>query len=833
MVTQYLHENWKMRIVGEEGFRAAQVPGSVVADLVREGVLPEPYYRDNEMQVQDCMKQDFEYCCFFDVSKEMLASDELLLQFEGIDTVADITLNQKKLASVKNMHRTFVFPVSGLCREKDNQLVIYFHSPTKYIAAAYQNDPVDGCEECMQGFVHLRKAHYMFGWDWGPRIADAGIWRPIKLLGVNGARISQVRIHQEHEKTETGTKVVLFVRTDLVFAGKTEEIHAAKAKGFAVRTTLYAPDGAELAQRMVPGGKQAAGDASFVVEHAQLWWPNGSGEQPLYTVKTELLSDNQTILDTVTKRIGLRTMTMNTKADRYGNRFAHMVNGVELFAMGADYIPEDVILSGMNPERTYALLKQCRDANFNCIRVWGGGFYPGDDFYDACDELGLMVWQDFMFACGHYRLTEEFQENIRAELVDNIRRLRHHASLGLFCGNNEMELFTKSRNWNGTDELAADYLNMYETLFPELMQQEAPDVFYWPASPSSGGGFDEPNDENRGDVHYWEVWHGNRPFTEYRTFFFRYLSEFGFQSFPSERTIETFTEPQERNIFSYVMEKHQRNAAANGKILGYLAQMYLYPTSFPRLIYASQLLQAEAIRYGVEHFRRNRGRCMGTVYWQLNDCWPVASWASIDYYGRFKALHYFAKRFFAPLLLSAEECGLLGQCPNVNEEKQVYEKSVRFGVTNDSQTAREVEAVWEIRDTSGKILEENREKRTVLVHTAVSLEKRMLPELSVYTQYVSYRLKVSETGETVSEGTVLFCPPKHFQFQNPKLSVRVEGDWLVVSADCFAKSVHIKNADDDLLLSDNFFDMNGGEKRVRVLSGRLDGIEAESVYDIR
>lgn len=826
MRIQKLHENWSMRIVGREENYPATVPGSVVTDLVQAGVLEAPYYRDNEMKALAMCGNNFEYRTLFDVSEEMLASDELLLCFEGIDTVADIVLNGTKLASVNNMHRTYTFSVKGICQDKGNELVVLFHSPTKYIADAYDRDPVDGCEECMQGFVHLRKAHYMFGWDWGPRIPDAGLWREVKLLGVQKARIAQVMIHQEHEKKENGTRVELEVGATVIHAGSEDEVAYTELSGLKLRTTLTGTDGETLPQS-VPMGEKIG------VFPAKLWWPNENGDQPLYTVTVELVDEENVVLDTMTKRIGLRTMTMNTAADEYGKRFAHMVNGVEIFAMGADYIPEDNILSRMNRERTYELLRQCKAAHFNCIRVWGGGFYPGDDFYDACDELGLMVWQDFMFACGHYRLTDEFAQNIRAEVTDNLRRLRHHASLGLICGNNEMELFTKSRTWNGTDELAEDYLKMYEAMFPEIMKQEAPDVFYWPASPSSGGGFDEPNDENRGDVHYWEVWHGNRPFTEYRTFYFRYLSEFGFQSFPSVKTIEAFTEPEDRNIFSYVMEKHQRNAAANGKILGYLAQTYRYPTDFGRLVYASQLLQAEAIKYGVEHFRRNRGRCMGTVYWQLNDCWPVASWASIDYYGRWKALHYFAKRFYAPVLVSAEERGLLGATTSVNDEKMKYEKSIRFGITNDSPQDRVVLLGWELRDASGRILFSAEKEISVAARSVETTVKEKLPHLDVYRQYAAFRIRDKETGEVFSEGTVLFCPPKHFAWENPELTVTVEGDEIVVRATKYAKSVHIQNANDDLLLSDNFFDLNGGEKRVKILSGKTEGLEVESVYDIR
>lgn len=302
----------------------------------------------------------------------------------------------------------------------------------------------------------------------------------------------------------------------------------------------------------------------------------------------------------------------------------------------------------MTPERTYSLLKQAKDANFNCIRVWGGGNYPYDSFWDACDELGLVVWEDFMFACAVYDLTEEFEETITAEFIDNIKRIRHHASLGLWCGNNEMEMFVAQGNWVSRPKEKSDYVKMYEYIIPKVLKEYDPNTFYWPASPSSGGAFDDPNDENRGDVHYWDVWHGNKPITEYRKFYFRYVSEFGFQSFPSLKTVETFTEPEDRNIFSYVMEKHQRNKTANGKIMNYMEQTFLYPNDFDTTLYASQLLQAEAIRYGVEHFRRNRGRCMGTVIWQLNDCWPVASWSSIDYCGRMEGAALLCEAFLRP-----------------------------------------------------------------------------------------------------------------------------------------------------------------------------------------
>ena len=447
-----------------------------------------------------------------------------------------------------------------------------------------------------------------------------------------------------------------------------------------------------------------------------------------------------------------------------------------------------------------------------------------------CDELGLVVWQDFMFACAVYNLTEDFAHNIRAEVIDNVKRLRHHASLGLWCGNNEMEMFVDQGEWVRTIKQKADYIRMYEYLIPEVLRKLDPDTFYWPASPSSGGGFDEPNDPARGDVHYWSVWHGQLPFSEYRKHQFRYLSEFGFESLPCLSTVKTFAQPEDWNLFSNVMERHQRCARGSMLILSYLQQMFLYPTRFETALYASQLLQGEAIRYGVEHFRRIRGVCMGAVYWQLNDCWPVASWASIDYTGRWKALHYYAKRFFAPVLLSCCEEGMLSQEPNINAEPYDMEKSIRLSVANETRQDRAFVVKWALRDKRGAIQREETISLTVPALSSVWLDKVGLPDVDIYEDYVSYDL--FENGQRLSGGTVIFSLPKYFHYADPQLSCRVEGDEIVVTAQAYAKSVEVQNENEDLLLSDNYFDMNAGETRVKVLSGSTENLRLRSVYDI-
>lgn len=822
MVTQKLHENWRMRQLGQGDWLPAVVPGTVYGDLLANGRIEDPYYRDNENRVLPLMDFDYEYETEFDVKPELLKRTDVVLRLEGVDTIADIELNGHKLAHVYNMHRTWEFSVKDLLQETGNTMRVVFHSPTKYIKEEYEKRRADGSDDSMRGFPAIRKAHCMFGWDWGIRLPDAGLWRAVTLFGMEENGIESVLIRQEHEDDSVTLHLEIALRKpgNLSPAGdlaETEELG-----GLRYRVTVTDPNGRSTEYSGSPG--------KIKVENPELWWPHGYGAQKLYRIRVELMN-GESVIDIWERRIGLRTMTMAVEKDEWGESFAHSVNGVKIFAMGADYIPEDSLLGRMNTERTRQLLKDCVDANFNCIRVWGGGHYPSDEFYDLCDEMGLVVWQDFMFACAVYNLTKEFEENIQREIIDNIKRLRHHASLGLWCGNNEMEMFTAQGQWVSSPVQKSDYVKMYEYIFPRLVKQYSPDTFYWPASPSSGGAFDDPNGENRGDAHYWGVWHGNEPFTNYRLHFYRYLSEFGFQSFPAVKTIETFTTADDRNIFSYVMEKHQRNNAANGKIMNYLSATFLYPNSFDLLVYASQLLQMEAIRYGVEHFRRNRGRCMGTIYWQLNDCWPVASWASIDYYGRLKALHYAAKRFFAPIMVSCMEEGLLSQDSNVNAEPYEVRKSIQLNVSNETRDGVEVLVRWALRNAKADIIKQEEHSVTVPALSSVWLPKTELSQAGLYEDYVSYEAVLGD--EVISGGTVLFAPPKHYHFLDPELTWHVEGSEIVVRAETFAKSVEINNGAEDLRLSDNYFDMNAGEKRVRILAGKPEGIRVRSVFDIR
>lgn len=820
MEKQILNGNWNLKIKGkdsglipEKGI-PVQIPGSVYSALLAGSYIPDPYYRDNELQVLPLMDNDFTFSDTFMAEKKAGEYDSVLLRFEGIDTLADIFLNDIFLGSTCNMHRTYEFDVAESLREGENTLRVELHSPTRYIKEENEKVYTGGSWDAMEGFPHLRKAHCMFGWDWGPRLPDAGIFREVSLLYIAKSRFDSVYITQEHEE---GRVTLDF---DVALELFTEEDNTR------IEVIVTDPEG----RTYVPAEGADPGDYHIVITDPKLWWPRGYGEQPLYQVKLTLFSGDGTVLDTYERRIGLRTLTVNTDKDEWGECFAHEVNGVKIFAMGADYIPEDNLFSRINKERTRKLLSDAAAVNHNSIRVWGGGYYPDDYFFDICDELGLLVWQDFMFACASYELDDDFERNITAEIRDNVRRLRHHACLALWCGNNEMETQTLDKAWKPSIKQKYDYIKIFEYIIPHILQEEDPVTFYWPSSPSSGGNYDDPWDENRGDTHYWAVWHGNKPFTDYRNYHFRYLSEFGFQSFPCMQTVETFTEPQDRNIFSRVMEMHQRNTSANGKIMNYLSATYLYPKDFDQLLYASQLLQADAIRYGVEHFRRNRGRCMGAVVWQLNDIWPVASWASIDYYGRWKALHYAEKRMFAPVMISCEETGELSERPFCVSEPHPILVKARLHVANE--TMQEVKGIvkWKVCLPDSSVLLEGGQELTVPALDGVWLDQIDLEDFEERKIHISYAFIVN--GEVVSENSCLFTAPKHYFFEDPRLSVRAEGNKVTVRAEKYAKNVMIGNADGSLKLSDNFFDMEAGEKTVEVLEGNTDTLSVRSVYNI-
>lgn len=789
-----LNGTWNWCDMESKEWHKGSVPGTVLTDMMDGGLIEDPYWRTNEYETRELSRSDYRYEREFEVPESFFREEEQCLVFEGLDTIADIYLNDELFLAVNDMHRTWRIDVKGKLKAV-NRLAVTFHSPTAFIEKAdREGDIFYASTGCMKGNGALRKAHYMFGWDWGPQLPDAGIFRNVYLSGFSIARLDDVRIRQEHG----AGGVKLSVESSVT---KLSESDTAGSGMLACKIT--APDGTVLTVE-----KEVCINETIeaLIEAPQLWWPNGYGAQPLYTVRVELrMSDS--VLDVWERTIGLRTVTVCTDADEWGNQFAFVVNGQKIFAMGANYIPEDNLLGHLSEERSERLIRDCARANFNCIRIWGGGYYPEDYVYDACDRYGILVWQDLMFACNVYDLNDEFEANILAETADNVKRIRHHACLGLWCGNNEMEWGW--RDWGRLEghrpKYKADYTKIFEMLLPRLVKQVDDQTYYWLSSPSSGGSFDDPNDFNRGDNHYWEVWHSNKPFTEYRDFYFRFCSEFGFQSFPGKKTLDSFSLPEDQNIFSEVMESHQKNGLANTKIFSYISGYYKYPKDMESIAYISQILQLKAIQYGVEHWRRNWGRCMGSIYWQLNDCWPVASWASIDYYGRWKALHYGAKRFYARFMATA--------C-----EKEELSTEIDYYIHNESFEERKAVLRVRLIDRDFHTLYE-----TETEITAAAFEvKNVLPmdfapflaEAGMKKRAVA-EYSLIEDGCIVSRGTTLFVKPKYFDFKTPeyRISVAEKADVFCIhaEADTYVSYAELSLDEYDVVLEDNFFDITSEE----------------------
>lgn len=805
-----LNGAWRMKGLGDKLWLEANVPGSVVDDLVRAEKLEDPYFRLNEVQAREACRRDYEYQREFDASAELLGHDRVYLCCDGLDTLAGITLNGFEVAEPCNMHRRYMFDVKSLLQQGENTIHITLRSPVTFIEERQRENPLWRVGEAMRGFPHIRKAHCMFGWDFAPAIPDMGIWRDIYLVGYSEARIADIAITQHH----TARRVALTVRVDT-------ERWTKEMLDVEVRVTP--PGGGEP----VTKAEFAATDQTpvvFYIKSPQLWWPNGMGEQPLYRVDI-YLKRREEVLDHRSLRVGLRTLQVRQEEDADGRSFAFTVNGVPFFARGANYVPEDGVLPRCTKARTRQLLADCAAAHFNCIRVWGGGHYPADHFYDTCDEQGLIVWQDMMFACAVYDMNPEFTENIRAEALDNIRRIRHHACLGLWCGNNEIELAWEKWDFPKTPKLRTDYVKQFEVLLAETARTEDPDRAYWPSTPSSGGGFDVPDDANRGDVHDWDVWHGWKPSESYRERLCRFVSEFGMQSLPDLKTIEGFTGADDHNLLSEVVEGHQKSPGGCGRMLYYLAESFLYPRDLASLVYTSQIAQAEAVRTGVEHWRRNRGRCMGALYWQLNDCWPAVSWSGIDYHGRWKALHYAAKRFFAPVLLSAEDVNpyLRGEDSLLPPDGKQKKIEVRLHLCNESPRDSKGTVEWRLRQNTGKIVRRGSVKVQAPPFSAAMADtlvfgKELGESQDRKTHWLEY---VYRSGAEQSAGMLLFVKPKHFMLLDPKITVGIaeetkEGYVLSVRASNAAFFVKLELDDLDGVFEDNYFFLTGEEER-RVL----------------
>jgi len=791
LLTQSLTHSWSFRQLDSDEWLPAQVPGGVHTDLLRLGKISDPFFADEEKRVQWVAERDWEYQSEFRVDPALSKEERLFLVCDGLDTLAEVYLNDHLLGKTDNMFRQWRWEVSEALREGENTLRIIFRAPLTYIRQQQAASPLPGGGD-IPGGPHLRKAPCQWGWDWGPKLPPIGIWKEMRLEGYRQARLEEVHVRQR-----VGEKALVAVRAG-VQAWEEAEVELA--------CTLRAPDGAVYRARQALQrcpGQPLAVEARIEVPEPQLWWPNGYGDQPLYRLEVRL-EQGGALLDSRQYQVGLRTVTLRREPDQWGESFYFMVNGVPVFAKGADWIPADSFPTRLTQGHLEKLISAAAEAHMNMLRVWGGGFYESEDFYDLCDRYGILVWQDFVFACGIYPAEDDFAANVRQEAVENIRRLRHRASLALWCGNNEMEQGWVDWGWNHPEEarnqsLKAGYDRIFHHLLPDLVKQEDPDRAYWPSSASSGIPFAQPNGDQRGDMHYWDVWHGRKPFTAYRTQYPRFMSEFGFQALPTYETVQTYAPPEDQNMTSYVMEHHQRSGSGNGLIIAQMTATFRMPKDFEALVYLSMVLQAEGIRYGVEHWRRNRERIGGTLIWQLNDCWPVASWASLDYYGRWKALHYAAKRFYAPLLLSIEDQGM----------------QMNVHLTSDLVTEWQGLVRWRVEQLDGRVLAQGEQPVTAapLANTlAVGVDcsawvNEDSPRGAVFVA------ELWQEGAFLAHSVCAFVPSKHLSLSDPQVQADVtlgdDGQALITCRSAWlARFVELSLGSADIVFSDNYFDLS-------------------------
>ncbi len=745
---------WQVRKPGDEQAIPALVPGCIHKDLLRAGLIPDPQFRDNEKHVQWVGETDWTYEREFEVLASLLDQEHVELVCDGLDTLATIRLNGVELARTDNMHRRYRFDVAPRLKAGKNRLEISFSSPV-HAVREHQAErvlphwPADGITP---GFSWLRKMHSNFGWDITQKLPTCGIWRPICIGAWSEARLGDVRVDQDH----AGGVVTLTVRPEIVGV----------AAGYRVTLSL---DGREVAT--AEGAR--AEPVRLRVESPRLWWPAGMGEQPLYSLRVELLGTKQAVLATRQIRVGLRTLRLKREKDEWGESFAFEVNGQIFFAKGANWIPTDNYGSCRDASYYRSLLKSAVDANMNMIRVWGGGVYEEDLFYDLCDELGLCVWQDFMFACAGYPLDDAaFVENIREEAVDNVRRLQHHACLALWCGNNELELGWKA-GWGllGDDWQYGPFGKMPVTLYTQVFDSLLPDVVrehggqdYWPGSPHSpNGDRKDSNNPDCGDAHIWNVLMECQPFSFYTKCDHRFMSEFGFQSLPGPGLLRSTMEPKDCQPTSLVMDRRQRMPVGNGGILCQWVRHLPLPADFDAFASGSQILHAILLETAVGHWRRNTPRTMGVLNWMLNDQWPGMTNASIDSAGAWKAPHYALRRLFARLLVS----GVVA--PDGD--------TVDVHVSSDLQKEAGVQLEWILLRTDGVVMEQGcvtanvaAMADTVLCQVAVGDFRRREAGENLLLW-----LELAGPGGRKSEAVVTLVPPKHLNLLDPQLDVEVAG----------------------------------------------------------
>ncbi|MCK0472212.1 glycoside hydrolase family 2 protein [Halalkalibacter sp. APA_J-10(15)] len=815
----------------------AHVPGCVHTDLIKNGKIEDPFYGKNELGIQWIDKKDWEYATTFDLDPQLVNAQHVELEFAGLDTYAEVYLNNEHILSADNMFRTWKVDVKKYVKERENKLRVYFRSPIKedlpkleqlgYQLPAANDHSEDGELGDKRVSIFARKAPYHYGWDWGPRFVTSGIWKEVKLVAWEELHITDLYIRQD-EISKSAARVTAMI--DIEANDSWEGTLKLTTDGISIEqyVTLYKG----LNQLEIP----------ITIENPKLWWSRGLGEQHFYFF-TLSCEQTEKIVAEKTVRTGLRTINVIRENDASGQSFYFELNGVPIFTKGANHIPNDSFVTEVTYDRYKHEIVSATEANMNMLRVWGGGIYEYDAFYELCDEHGILVWQDFMFACSMYPGKTEFLASVKAEAIDTVKRLRNHPCMAIWCGNNEIDSawahFVEDAGWGWKQDFTneqrekiwSDYEAIFHELLPSVVESLAPDVFYWPSSPMQAITNNEDQHatttSTKGDIHYWEVWHMQKPFSEYNTHVGRYMSEYGFQSFPELKTVKSYTPDNQLAWESDVMLHHQKNGDGNFLIKQYMDMYLPEPKDFPSFLYMSHVLQAEGIKSAIEAHRRHKPFCMGTLYWQMNDCWPVASWSSMDYYGRWKALHYFVKKSFKDVVLSID---------GTDEEK------VHIHLISDS-----------IEDVLGTLdLHVMKFDGETIFSTTRDVKVKGNTAQNIYSVTIEDFIKEYERNDIVLVAKLItdkgiidvkehyFVHSKDLQLVDPEVKVkRLSDSEFALTSNVLAKNVYLE-AEEEGIFTDNYFDLLPGETKVitfkelgkqSFVPKRLDTLHVSSMLD--
>ena len=807
IITIELYKNWQFHQVGSHEWLPAEVPGTVHTDLVKNDKIGDPFYRTNEQDQQWIDKMDWEYKTVFQLDEDVLSKENIRLVFKGLDTYADVFLNGKQLFSANNMFREWTVDCKSVVQQGENVLAVYFHSPVKidlpkleqlgYQLPAINDQSENGGLGNKKISIFARKAPYHYGWDWGPRLLTSGIWRPVFLEAWDEARIGNIQYIRNNISTENANLTAVF------------EIESDKEMD-ATLSILHRQNALSKARVKIKKGLHTY-PIDFDIKNPKLWWTNGLGEPFLYEL-TSKLKAGEKLLDENRQKIGIRTIRVVQEKDEKGKSFYFELNGVPVFAKGANYIPNDTFLPRVTPETYKHIIESAADANMNMLRVWGGGIYENDIFYDLCDQYGILIWQDFMFACAMYPGDEAFLENVRQEAIQNVRRLRNHPCIAIWCGNNEMDAAWSHNTPGGwgwkeqfdektRDKIWNDYEKIFHEMLPQIVAEHDPKTFYWPSSPLADWGVRASYSNTSGDMHYWGVWHGKEKFENFKKVIPRFMSEYGFQSFPEFSTVKDYTIEQDWDISSTVMAAHQRSGIGNERIKMYMGWDYNVPEKFEHILYLSQVLQAEGIKIGIEAHRRNKPYCMGTLYWQINDCWPVASWSSIDYFGRWKALHYFAKQAYQDVLVS----------PTIDDGK------LNVVIISDRVNPFQANLAMKIITFDGEVLWSKTQQAEIDSNSSRSFFEVAVNDLlkGMDRKRVALHARLSSQDQVLSDNLLYFLPVKDLDLPAPKIKIAVteiaDGYRLKLFSDQLAKNVHLSIDELEGFFSDNYFDLLPGQ----------------------